>query len=209
MLFSRTGELLASAQQEIQCSFPAPGLVEQDPEQIWQSVLCVCRQVLCQAQQQGWQVAGLTITNQRETTVLWRRDNGVAVGPAIVWQDRRTQDACQALQAAGHQPLIRAKTGLCLDPYFSATKLQAMLQQPALRQAASAGELAFGTIDSFLLWRLTAGPAAGAFDGSKARHATDTTNASRTLLFNIKTLDWDDQLLQLFDIPAALLPALL
>lgn len=207
MLFSRDGQLLASAQQEIHCSFPAPGLVEQDPQQIWLSVLTVCRQVLATAQQHGWQVQGVTITNQRETTLLWRRDNGEAVAPAIVWQDRRTQDTCQALQAAGYQDMIQARTGLCLDPYFSATKLQAMLQDPALRQAADAGELAFGTVDSFLLWRLTAGPSAiaGQFAGDCARHATDTTNASRTLLFNIKTLSWDEQLLQLFQIPATLL----
>lgn len=207
MLFDRAGQLLTCAQQEIQCSFPAAGFVEQDPEHIWLSVLTVCRQVLATAQQQGWQVAGVTITNQRETTLLWRRDNGAAVAPAIVWQDRRTQQACQLLQSAGYETLVRDKTGLCLDPYFSATKLQALLQQPELRQAAEAGELAFGTVDSFLLWRLTAAPAAagGLFDGSAARHATDTTNASRTLLFNIKTLNWDEQLLQLFQIPPALL----
>lgn len=208
MLFGRDGQLLASAQHEIHCSFPAPGLVEQDPEQIWQSVLTVCRQMLLAAQQQGWQVHGVTITNQRETTVLWRRDTGAAVAPAIVWQDRRTLQACQGLQSAGYESLIRDKTGLCLDPYFSATKLQALLQQPALQQAAAAGELAFGTVDSFLLWRLTAGPAVagGHFNGANARHCTDTTNASRTLLFNIRTLSWDEQLLQLFQIPAAVLP---
>jgi len=222
MLFDSAGQLLASAQQEIGCSYPLPGYVEQDPDEIWLSVLTVCREVLQYANTAGIAVQGLAITNQRETTVLWRRDNGVAVAPAIVWQDRRTQDACAALVAAGHQDDIRQKTGLCLDPYFSASKLQYLLQDPDLRLAAEQGELAFGTIDSFLLWRLTAGPAlqsrAGAsvalsadpqalqFDASSAVHATDTTNASRTLLFNIRTLAWDDSLLQLFNLPATLLP---
>lgn len=255
MLFDRAGQLLASAQQEICCSYPAPGYVEQNPDEIWLSVLAVCRQMLQFADSHHIKVAGLAMTNQRETTVLWRRDNGVAVAPAIVWQDRRTQAYCASLQAgvlptagtqqvestqhtesAQHtestQPLstaqpasiaafIQQKTGLCLDPYFSASKLHYLLQDPQLRQAAEQGELAFGTIDSFLLWRLSAGPAPapiaaaatdGAdsalwFDGQNALHATDTTNASRTLLFNIKTLQWDAQLLQLFGVPASLLPA--
>ncbi len=198
LLFDRAGNLKALAQQDIQCQYPAPGLVEQDGEEIWLSVLSVCRQVLAQAQIAGWQVRGLTITNQRETTLLWRRDTGELVAPAIVWQDRRTLQYCQDLQQRGHQSWVHQRTGLLLDPYFSASKLHFLLQDPALRAQAEQGELAFGTVDSFLLWRLTGG----------RLHATDSTNASRTLLLDIRSLQWDDELLQLFELPKALLPQL-
>jgi glycerol kinase len=196
MLFDRHGVLRAQAQQELRCQYPQAGWVEQDAEEIWLSVLTVCREALAQAATLQLQVCGIGITNQRETTLLWRRDSGEAVGPAIVWQDRRTQAYCQQLQQRGHQAWVSARTGLCLDPYFSASKLQWMLQDQHLRQAAEQGELAFGTIDTFLLWRLTAGRV----------HATDTTNASRTLLFDIRQLQWDADLLELFEIPPSVLP---
>ena len=144
LLFDRAGNLKALAQQDIQCQYPAPGLVEQDGEEIWLSVLSVCRQVLAQAHTAGWQVRGLTITNQRETTLLWRRDTGALVAPAIVWQDRRTLQYCQDLQQRGHQSWVHQRTGLLLDPYFSASKLHFLLQDPALRAQAEQGELAFG-----------------------------------------------------------------
>lgn len=197
MLFDRHGVLRAQAQQELCCDYPQNGWVEQDAEAIWLSVLTVCREVLAQANHLKLKVCGIGITNQRETTVLWRRDNHEVVAPAIVWQDRRTLDYCLQLQQRGHQAWVSARTGLCLDPYFSASKLHWLLSDPALRRAAEQGELAFGTIDSFLLWRLTRGRV----------HATDTTNASRTLLLNIQSLQWDDELLELFDVPASLLPA--
>jgi len=196
MLFDRAGGLRAQAQQELRCQFGANGWVEQDAEELWLSVLTVCREVLAQADALQLKVAGIAITNQRETTLLWRRDSGAVVAPAIVWQDRRTQAYCQQLQQRGHQDWVRRRTGLCLDPYFSASKLHWLLQDRALRQAAEQGELAFGTVDSFILWRLTRGLV----------HATDTTNASRTLLFDIRTLQWDAELLELFDIPADILP---
>lgn len=196
MLFDRHGALRAQAQQELACAFPHSGWVEQDAEALWLSVLTVCREVLAQADVLQLKVCGIGITNQRETTLLWRRDTGEVVAPAIVWQDRRTLEYCQQLQQRGHQDWVSQRTGLCLDPYFSASKLHWLLQNPALRQAAVQGELAFGTVDSFLLWRLTRGRV----------HATDTTNASRTLLLDIHRLQWDAELLELFDIPAALLP---
>jgi len=196
MLFDRQGRVLAQAQQEISCSFPQPGWVEQDAEQVWWSVLAVCREVMHQAKQLQVRVCAMAITNQRETSVLWHRDSHSVVAPAIVWQDRRTQERCQQLREQGFESLLQQKTGLCADPYFSASKLQWLLDQyPAVRQNPSA--YAFGTIDSFLLWRLSNG----------TTHATDTTNASRTALFNIDSLQWDDQLLALFDVPRDLLPA--
>ena len=196
MLFDRTGVVRAQAQQELACTYPQSGWVEQDAEALWLSVLTVCREVLAQAGSLQLKVCGIGITNQRETTLLWRRDSGEVVAPAIVWQDRRTLQYCQLLQQRGHQAWVSSRTGLCLDPYFSASKLNWLLQDPALRQAAEQGELAFGTVDSFILWRLTRGRV----------HATDTTNASRTLLFGIQQLQWDAELLELFDIPAQILP---
>jgi len=193
MVFAADGQLLLQAQQEFACNYPHEGWVEQDPEQIWLSVLTVCREVLEQARQQGIFIKGIGITNQRETTLVWRRDNFEAVYPAIVWQDRRTASYCEALKARGVEPVVQQKTGLCLDPYFSASKLHWILQQ---HPDIDPRELAFGTVDSFILWRLTLGQV----------HATDTTNASRTALFNIRSLSWDPELLDLFAIPAEVLP---
>ncbi len=193
MVFAADGQLLLQAQQEFACNYPHEGWVEQDPEQIWLSVLTVCREVLQQARQQGIFIKGIGITNQRETTLVWRRDNFEAVYPAIVWQDRRTASYCEALKARGVEPVVQQKTGLCLDPYFSASKLHWILQQ---HPDIDPRELAFGTVDSFILWRLTLGQV----------HATDTTNASRTALFNIRSLSWDPELLDLFAIPAEVLP---
>jgi len=195
MLFNRNGELLAQAQQELSCHFPQSGWVEQDAELIWLSVLAVCRDVLAQATALQLEVTGVGISNQRETTVLWHRQSGAVLAPAIVWQDRRTYVYCQQLQK--HAPMVRQKTGLELDPYFSASKIRWLLDhEPKVKQALSDQQLAFGTIDSFLLWRLTGGKV----------HATDTSNASRTMLLNLQSLSWDAELLQLFDIPFEILP---
>jgi glycerol kinase len=197
LLINRQGQVLAVAQQELDCSYPEQGWVEQDAELIWLSVLKVCRQVLAQAVQQGIEVLGLSISNQRETTVLWHKAKDQVLAPAIVWQDRRTADYCQQLKQQGHEPLVQQKTGLLLDPYFSASKIQWLLKHNnKVQQALADNQLAFGTIDSFLLWRLTSGQ----------QHATDTTNASRTLLLNIQQLSWDQELLQLFEIPEQILP---
>ncbi|MEA3544649.1 MAG: glycerol kinase GlpK [Thermodesulfobacteriota bacterium] len=197
MIFSTAGHCVAVAQQEFRQIFPQDGWVEHDPEEIWQSVLSVCRQVLQQAEEAEIEVVGIGITNQRETTVVWDRKSGKPLYNAIVWQDRRTADYCAELKLAGNEGRVSALTGLLLDPYFSATKLRWILNNVAgARTKAEAGELAFGTIDSFLLWRLTGGNS----------HATDATNASRTMLFNIHSQQWDDSLLELFQIPASLLP---
>lgn len=197
LLFNRDGKVLAVAQQELDCIYPEQGWVEQDAELIWLSVLKVCRQVLAQAVQLGIEVLGVSISNQRETTVLWHKAKDQVLAPAIVWQDRRTADYCQQLKEQGHEEWVQQKTGLLLDPYFSASKIQWLLRNNAdVQQALADNELAFGTIDSFLLWRLTSGQV----------HATDTTNASRTLLLNIQSLNWDQELLQLFDVPEQILP---
>jgi glycerol kinase len=186
---------IASAQQEFPQIYPQPGWVEHDPEAIWQSVQTVTADSLEIAGQP--QIAGIGITNQRETTIIWDRDTGECIHNAIVWQDRRTADYCERLKADGLQARVIEKTGLRLDPYFSATKIAWMLENVAgARERAESGRLAFGTVDTFLLWRLTGG----------AVHATDATNASRTMLFNIHTQDWDDELLQMFDVPRELLP---
>jgi glycerol kinase len=173
--------------------------VEHDPLEIWESQLAVARQALARAGIGAAAVAALGITNQRETTLVWDRATGLPVSNAIVWQDRRTADACERLKRRGLSPLFRERTGLVLDPYFSGTKLAWLLDHvPGLR--AEIGRLAFGTVDSWLIWNLTGGPAGGV-------HATDVTNASRTLLFNLRTGDWDEELLAALDIPRALLPA--
>jgi glycerol kinase len=177
---------------EIPQSYPAPGMVEHDPEAIWASVLTAFRNARAQAPDGA--IAGLGITNQRETVVAWERAGGRPVAPAIVWQDRRTADRCQALRDAGCEPLFQRRTGLVLDPYFSGTKIAWLLDNHDLRRRA--GELAFGTIDSFLVWRLSGGKA----------HVTDVSNASRTLLFDLGTLDWSPDLCTIFDIPARILP---
>lgn len=196
MVFRQDGTVLSSAQQEFDQHFPADGWVEHDAVQIWQVTTEVCRQAL-ENLPADQAIDGIGITNQRETTVVWNRTSGEPIYPAIVWQDRRTTPQCQALKQAGHEDVVRKHTGLLLDPYFSATKLAWILDHvEGARAQAERGELAFGTIDSWLIWKFTAGKV----------HATDATNASRTLLFNIHTQEWDEQLLALFDIPAAILP---
>ena len=197
MIFGDSGHCVAQAQQEFRQIYPQDGWVEHDPEEIWQSVLAVCRQTLQQADEAGIEVAGIGITNQRETTLVWDRLTGKPVYNAIVWQDRRTAGYCAELKAAGREEQVAELTGLLLDPYFSATKLGWILDHvEGARAKAEKGELAFGTIDSFLLWRLTGG----------RLHATDATNASRTMLFNIHAQQWDKTLLDLIQIPASLLP---
>jgi len=193
LLFDASGRLLASAQREFSQSYPKPGWVEHDPQEIWRDVLHTAREVITKSHAQ---VAAIGIANQRETTVVWERAGGTPVYPAIVWQDRRTAAECERLRWEGAEALVRARTGLLLDPYFSATKLAWILDHVAgARARAERGELAFGTIDSFLLWRLTGGKV----------HATDAANASRTMLFDIHRQCWDGDLLGLFNIPEALL----
>jgi len=187
----------AQAAQEFTQHFPAPGWVEHDALEIWQTVLATVRDALAQAGVAAGQVAALGLTNQRETTVLWERATGRPLGSAIVWQDRRTAETCAALRAEGVEEEVRARTGLLLDPYFSATKLAWMLDAiPGARAAAEAGQLAFGTIDSWLIWKLTGGRV----------HATDATNAARTMLYDIHAGAWSEDLCRLFRVPLALLP---
>ena len=197
MLFNREGEICSSAQEEFAQIYPAPGHVEHDPETIWDSQLRVARAAIASAKANPGEIAAIGIANQRETTIVWDRKTGKPVANAIVWQSRVTAPICEQLRDAGHGPTIRQKTGLVIDAYFSATKLKHLLDTiPGLRKRAEAGEVLFGTVDSFLLWRLTGG----------RRHATDVSNASRTMLFNIHSMEWDDELLQLLDIPRAMLP---
>jgi glycerol kinase len=185
------------AQQEFPQHFPASGWVEHEPEDLWASTIGTCRDALAQARAKASDVAAIGITNQRETVIVWDRATGVPVHRAIVWQDRRTADACERYAADGLEPLVNAKTGLILDPYFSATKIAWILDNvPGARARAERGRLAFGTVDTFLLWRLTGG----------AVHATDATNASRTLLYDIRRGEWDEELLKLFRVPRAILP---
>lgn len=195
IVFSTAGEIIALKQKELTLYYPHKGWVEQNAEDIWHDTLWCCRDAIRDAK--NYKVAGVGITNQRETTILWNRKTGKPVYNAIVWQDRRTADYCAALKAQGHERMVQEKTGLLLDPYFSATKIKWILDNvDGARAQAEKGELAFGTVDSFLLWHLTGG----------AVHATDVTNASRTLIYNIRTQQWDEELLGLFDIPALLLP---
>lgn len=197
IVFDSSANVCALAQQEFKQYYPHNGWVEHDPEELWQSTLAVARQALLQAEQKGGQVEAIGITNQRETSLLWERDSGAAVYNAIVWQDRRTAQFCQHLKAAGAEKDLSQRSGLLLDPYFSASKLSWLLENvTGAKLAAVAGKLAFGTIDSFLLWRLTGGKV----------HATDATNASRTNLYNIHRNQWDADLLKLFDVPQAVLP---
>ena len=196
VLLDRRLAVRALVNQEFKQHFPRPGQVEHDLEEIWASVGATVRRALRQAGARGRDVAAIGITNQRETTALWRRSTGRPVSRAIVWQDRRTTEACAALKAAGREPWVRERTGLVLDPYFSATKLGWLLDHvKGARRDAEAGKLAFGTIDSFLCWRLTGGA-----------HVTYVSNASRTLLMNLETRRWDDALLTLFGVPRAVLP---
>lgn len=197
IVFERSGETVASAQQEFQQYFPNDGWVEHDANEIWHSTLSVCREALNNAGIEARELAGIGITNQRETTVIWDRATGEPIHRAIVWQDRRTASACMQLRAQGHENTVVERTGLLMDPYFSATKIAWILDEvEGARARAEAGELAFGTVDTWLLWNLTGGRS----------HLTDATNASRTALFNIYQQAWDDDLLALFRVPAALLP---
>ena len=197
ILFDIEGKVRTVAQQEFAQLFPQPGWVEHDPLEIWSSQVEVAREALARAEAKPSEIAAVGITNQRETTVLWDRTTGEPIHNAIVWQDRRTAPICEQLKAAGHEPVFQKKTGLVLDAYFSGTKVRWLLDHVAgARERAERGELCFGTIDSWLVWKLTAG----------RRHVTDASNASRTLMFNIHTGDWDDELLTILDIPRALLP---
>ena len=195
ILFDRDGRTHGIAQQEFRQIFPQPGWVEHDADEIWQTQLSVAQTLLRDTGVQGSDIAAIGIANQRETTVIWDRRSGEPIANAIVWQDRRTADMCDALRAAGHEALFRKKTGLVIDAYFSGTKIKWLLDHvPGARARAEAGELAFGTIDSWLVFKLC------------GVHVTDTSNASRTLLFDIHTLQWDQDLLALFDIPSTLMP---
>jgi len=197
IVFDASGRPVASAQKELPQIFPKPGWVEHDPEQIWSATVEVCREALVRAKLDAAALAGIGITNQRETTVVWDRATGKPIHNAIVWQDRRTAQRCDELRRAGHEEEVTAKTGLILDPYFSGTKIAWILDHVAgSREAAEKGALAAGTIECFLLWRLTGGKV----------HASDATNASRSLLLDIHTGAWDADLLKLIGVPRALLP---
>jgi len=197
IVFDRLGGIVATAQQEFRQIFPKPGWVEHDPQEIWATQSNVAAQAILKAGLTATDIAAIGITNQRETAVVWDRTTGKPICNAIVWQDRRTAGACDRLKARGLSRLIRQKTGLVVDAYFSATKLQWILNHvPEAKASARAGELAFGTVDSWLIWNLTGGQ----------QHVTDATNASRTMLFNIHTGDWDKELLRLFGVPRAILP---
>jgi glycerol kinase len=201
IVFDESGETLASAQREFTQFFPHAGWVEHDANEIWASQRDVAAEAIAMWRAKhgayGDSIAAIGITNQRETTVIWNRQTGKPIAPAIVWQDRRTAGYCDELINDDHEDVIRAKTGLVIDPYFSATKIRWLLKHIAGAEGSAArGELAFGTIDTWLVYNLTAGKI----------HATDVSNASRTMLFNIQTMDWDDELLQLFCIPRSILP---
>ena len=197
LLFDHAGSIVAVAQKEFQQHYPRPGWVEHDADEIWATQSGVASEALARAGVGPAQVAAIGITNQRESTVVWNRRTGQPIAPVIVWQDRRTAGVCDRLKKQGLAPLIRRKTGLVIDAYFSATKVQWILKNvPGARQQARRGELAFGTIDSWLVWKLTGGKV----------HVTDVSNASRTMLFSIQTGKWDAELLDLFGIPASMLP---
>jgi glycerol kinase len=197
LIFDKQGNIISSAQKEFKQVYPQPGWVEHDAEEIWSTQFGTMAEAVAKARINMDQVAGIGITNQRETTVVWERSTGKPVYHAIVWQDRRTASYCDELKAAGHKEMIRQKTGLIIDAYFSATKLKWILDNvDGVRKKAGNGELAFGTIDSWLSWKLTNGEV----------HVTDVSNASRTMLFNIHSLQWDEDLLKLFNIPASVLP---
>jgi glycerol kinase len=197
IVFDSGGEIVAVAQREFRQHFPQPGRVEHEPEEIWSSQRDVAAEAIVSAGLKRSDVAAIGITNQRETVVVWDRSTGKPIHRAIVWQDRRTAGICDRLRAAGKEPMVREKTGLLFDPYFSGTKLTWLLENvPEAREAADAGRLAFGTVDAWLIYRLTGGKV----------HVTDASNASRTLLMNIHTGDWDDELLECFGVPRAILP---
>ena len=197
LLFDQTGAVRSVAQQEFDQLFPQPGWVEHRPEQIVFSQIAVALEAIAKAGAQAADVAAIGITNQRETAIVWNRETGQPVFNAIVWQDRRTADLCERLRTEGHGPLIQRKTGLLIDSYFSASKIAWILDNvPGARGLAESGKLAFGTVDTWLIWRLTGGRV----------HATDASNASRTMLFNIHTGDWDHELLDLFRVPISMMP---
>lgn len=197
ILFDKEGNIVALAQKEFKQDYPQPGWVEHDPEEIWSSQFSVMAEVLAKKVIKTDQVAAIGITNQRETTIVWDRESGKPIYNAIVWQDRRTAHFCDELKAAGHAPFIQQKTGLIIDAYFSATKLKWILDNvPGARAKAENGKLAFGTVDTWLIWKLS---------GAKL-HITDVTNASRTMLLDIHSCEWDTELLKLFNIPASILP---
>jgi glycerol kinase len=198
IVFDRDGAIRAVAQKEFTQIFPQAGWVEHDPQEIWASQIGVAVEALGRAQIRPKDVAAIGITNQRETTIVWDRETGAPIANAIVWQDRRTADYCERLKADGHGPAIQDKTGLLIDAYFSASKIRWLLDNiPGARAKADAGKLAFGTVDTWLVWKLT----------DRAVHVTDVSNASRTMLFNIHTLQWDDELLKIFGVPKSMLPA--
>ena len=197
IIFSDKGEILATGQQEFTQHFPQPGWVEHNPAEIWQTTLSSAQSAISELGCDASEIAAIGITNQRETTLVWDRASGEPIYPAIVWQDRRTAEQCQALKDQGLEDKVAAKTGLLLDPYFSASKIAWILDHvDGARERAEKGELAFGTVDTYLLWQLTGGKS----------HATDATNASRTLVFDIHSQQWDDELLELFRVPKAILP---
>ena len=197
IVFDSEGNLRAVAQREFAQHFPQPGWVEHDADEIWAAQIGVAIEALNRARIEAKNLAAVGITNQRETTVVWNRATGTPIGPAIVWQDRRTAGACDRLRAEGHGELFQERTGLLIDAYFSGSKVAWMLDNIAgARAKAESGELAFGTIDSWLVWKLSGG----------TLHITDVSNASRTLLFNIHTGQWDDELLKLLNVPKSLLP---
>ncbi|MEQ1909474.1 MAG: glycerol kinase GlpK [Vicinamibacterales bacterium] len=198
IVFAADGSIQSVAQKEFQQIFPRAGWVEHDPDEIWASQMGVAIEALGRAKLSARDIAALGITNQRETTIVWDRQTGEPIHNAIVWQDRRTADFCEQLKADGVGPMVQQKTGLLIDAYFSASKVRWILDNtPGARDKASAGQLAFGTVDTWLIWKLTGG----------AEHVTDVTNASRTMLFNIHTLAWDQELLALFGVPSSMLPA--
>lgn len=197
LLINKKGEIKAVAQKEFNQIFPKPGWVEHDPNEIWSSQASTIAEVISKFDVNGTNITAIGITNQRETTIVWDRVTGKPVYNAIVWQDRRTSDYCDSLKADGHENIIKNKTGLVVDSYFSATKIRWILNNvEGARERAEKGELAFGTIDSWLVWKLTQG----------RTHVTDVSNASRTMLYNINTMEWDDELIDLFDIPKSMLP---
>lgn len=197
ILFDHAGAIQAIGQQPFTQHYPQPGWVEHDAEEIWATTVAVIRDALARAGVDGNAIAAIGITNQRETAVVWHRHTGQPIHHAIVWQSRQTADICSRLRAAGHEPMVQRKTGLVLDPYFSASKVQWLLDHvDGARAAATQGDLLFGTIDAWLIWKLTGGRV----------HATDVSNAARTSLYNIHDMAWDDDLLDLFDIPPAMLP---
>jgi glycerol kinase len=197
IIFNKEGEIVSLAQREFTQIYPQPGWVEHDAKEIWSTQITVATEAVLKAQTTPANIAAIGITNQRETTVVWDKETGAPVHNAIVWQDRRTASYCNSLKEQGHDKTIQEKTGLIVDAYFSATKIKWILDEvPGARQKAEEGKLAFGTVDSWLIWNLTGGKV----------HATDVTNASRTMIYNINTLQWDDALLKLFNIPKSMLP---